>query len=181
MALVALGTTWQLSLTALDQVPANRLGTFHFVFWLFALGWAISQARTTTHRVIVSLAALIGLIGYFDNPARDLFVLAGLGLLIWTSKLLIPRFLTRPISLVAASSLYIYLIHWQIYSLGSTTSPLLALAVCLASGVAVWVAVTSAHRALICRFGARSLPAQDENRHAPAGNRPSLIASMNSR
>jgi len=108
-------------------------------------------------------------------------VLAGLGLLIWTNKLLIPRLLTRPISLVAASSLYIYLIHWQIYSLGSTASPLLALAVCLASGVAVWVAVTSAQRELVCRFGARSLPAQDEDRQAPAGKRPSLMASINSR
>jgi len=184
MTLVVMGTTWQLMLTALDMLPANRFGTFHFVFWLFALGWAISQTRSNAHRIIVSLAALIGLAGYFDNPARDAFVLAGLALLIWTSKLLVPRILTRPISLIAASSLYIYLIHWQIYSLGSAASPVFSgfsLAVCLGSGIAVWAAVTAVQRALAIRVSTRALRESDGNIHAAAGSRPSLIASMNSR
>lgn len=87
----------------------------HAVFWLFALGWAIARADTPVRRAIVSALVVATVPGFFGAPSRELVVIVGLLLLAWVPTIVLPAALNRAVGVVAASSLYIYLTHWQFY------------------------------------------------------------------
>ncbi|WP_131732964.1 AMP-binding protein [Actinomadura formosensis] len=106
--------------------------------WLFPLGWAAAKAGTPWQRALVTAVALATVPGYFGagEPVREIIVLAGLALLIWVPALPSTRLLNRLGGLLAGGSLYIYLVHWQIYPLLEDRSQVLALLASLAGGVA---------------------------------------------
>ncbi|MFE9654268.1 AMP-binding protein [Micromonospora sp. NPDC006431] len=133
LALAALGliTRYDLpGLTSHGHVPSAIL-----VFWLFALGWAAARARTTGQRVVVTATALLTVPGFFGQPLREAFIAAGFALLIWVPRLPSSRSVNRVAGLLASSSLYIYLIHWQVMPLVGPWSRGAALVVSLAVGV----------------------------------------------
>lgn len=112
-------------------------GTPQYVFWLFALGWAVAEASSTRRRLIVSATAAATVPGFFDNPVREGVVLVGVLALIWLPVVRIPRILVPLVGAVAASSLYIYLIQWQVYP-PLRGAPAVGLAASLALGVLAW-------------------------------------------
>jgi hypothetical protein len=118
------------------------------VLWLFALGWAAAAARGTQRRVALTLAAAAAAAGYFQEPARDGTILAGLLLLIWFPRLPVPRALHNALGVLAGSSLYIYLTHWLVYPHLDQASKPLAVVASLAVGIAYCAAVTKAVRAV---------------------------------
>lgn len=136
MALVGLGLV-----TRYQLVPGVELATPLEVFWLFGLGWAAAKATRTWQRVLVSVAVVATLPGFFANPYRVAVIIAGLLVLLWVPQLPILRPLHRPVGLLAGASLFIYLTHWQIYPHLMGTSPLLAVVASLVAGVAYAVAV----------------------------------------
>ena len=75
-----------------------------------------------------------------DNPIREATIAAGIGLLLWSPTLPVPRLLVPVLGVLASSSLYIYLTHFQVYQ--ATAYPLVNLALSLGLGVATWVVVT---------------------------------------
>lgn len=136
MALVGLGLV-----TRYQLVPGVELATPLEVFWLFALGWAAAKATRTGQRLLVSLAVVATLPGFFENQYRVAVVIAGLLVLLWVPQLPSLRPLHRPVGLLAGASLFIYLTHWQIYPHLMGTSPLLAVVASLVAGVAYAAAV----------------------------------------
>jgi acyl-CoA synthetase (AMP-forming)/AMP-acid ligase II len=114
------------------------------VFWLFALGWATVKAQRPAHRVLVSLAVLVSVPGFFGDPRRDGVVVAGLLLLVWLHAVRVPAVVVRVAGVLASASLYIYLAHWQIYPHLEDRAPLAATVLSLLGGIAFWQVATLA-------------------------------------
>ncbi|HEX6970043.1 MAG TPA: AMP-binding protein [Micromonosporaceae bacterium] len=119
------------------------------VFWLFALGWAAARARRMGQRLLVSAAAAATVPGFFGQPTREAIIVGGLLLLIWVPRLPSLGPVNRLAGLLAGASLYIYLVHWQVYPVLDDRSRLLALVVSLAAGVGC------ARLAVVCAAGLR--------------------------
>ncbi|MFD0149788.1 AMP-binding protein [Streptomyces sp. NPDC055721] len=113
------------------------------IFWLFALGWAAARSSTVPRRLLVTIAALASIPGFFPGePRRELFVMAGFCLLVWCPALPSTGRINRLAGLLAASSLAIYLTHWQIYPLFDDLSKHLAFVISLIFGIAYATGVT---------------------------------------
>ncbi|MFI1282164.1 AMP-binding protein [Streptomyces sp. NPDC020858] len=107
------------------------------VFWLFALGWAAAKATTVRQRVLVTAAALATVPGFFPgDPGREVIIMAGFALLVWVPSLPSRERLNQLAGLLATSSLYIYLTHWQIFPLIDGFSRHLAFLASLLFGIA---------------------------------------------
>ncbi|MFF9012050.1 AMP-binding protein [Streptomyces sp. NPDC014870] len=135
VALVGLGLLTRYELIGLpDRTEITDAVT---VFWLFALGWAAARANTMPGRLLITVAALATVPGFFPGePRRELFVMAGFLLLVWFPTLPSTRRVSQTAGLLAGSSLAIYLTHWQIYPLFDGISKHLAFAASLAFGIA---------------------------------------------
>ncbi|TDC50258.1 AMP-dependent synthetase, partial [Micromonospora sp. KC207] len=147
LAVAAFGLVFRYDLPGLaarGHVPSAVV-----VFWLFALGWAAARARSTGQRLVLTGAALLAVPGFFGQPWREALIAAGFVLLVWVPRLPSWRALNRVAGVLATSSLYIYLVHWQVLSLVGPASRGAALVVSLAAGVGV---------AALARVGARWLP-----------------------
>ncbi|MBD8868361.1 AMP-binding protein [Nocardioides sp. MJB4] len=110
----------------------------HVLLWLFALGWAASAATRHGHRLLLSALTVLSLVGFFGDPQRELLVMAGLLLLVWVPVVRLPDLLARLTGLLAAASLWTYLVHWQVYPWLEDTVPLAATLLSLAAGVLAW-------------------------------------------
>ncbi|MFF5933312.1 AMP-binding protein [Streptomyces sp. NPDC012508] len=134
LALVALGLLTRYELVGLPD--RSQITDAVTVFWLFALGWAAAKARTTPHRLLVTLAALTTVPGFFPGePRREAFVLIGFALLVWFPTLPSRHRINQAAGLLAASSLSIYLTHWQIYPILDDVSEPLSLATAILFGI----------------------------------------------
>ncbi|SCL29197.1 Acyl-CoA synthetase (AMP-forming)/AMP-acid ligase II [Micromonospora rhizosphaerae] len=139
LTLAALGlvTRYDLpGLAALGHVPSAVV-----VFWLFALGWAAARATRTAQRLAVTAAALLTVPGFFGEPFREAFIVAGFALLVWVPRLPSRPALNRLAAVLAGSSLYIYLTHWQVMPIVGPWSRELALVASLAVGIGCAAAV----------------------------------------
>lgn len=150
LALAGLGLLTRYDLVGLpnrEQIPDAIT-----VFWLFALGWAAAKATTVRRRLLVTAAALATVPGFFPgDPGRDAIIMAGFALLVWVPTLPSRERLNQLAGLLATSSLYIYLTHWQIFPLIDGFSRHLAFLAALLFGIAY---ATGAHR-LMRRLSAR--------------------------
>jgi acyl-CoA synthetase (AMP-forming)/AMP-acid ligase II len=117
------------------------------VLWLFALGWAAAVATTTRQRLLVTALALVGTHGFFlHEPAREVYVVLGIAALTWLRDVRVPDRIARPAGVLAAASMWIYLVHWEIYPHLEHRIPLLATLLSLLAGVLahrVWSASES--------------------------------------
>ncbi|HEX6248693.1 MAG TPA: AMP-binding protein [Nocardioidaceae bacterium] len=132
-------------LTRYDVVEVMGGDVIHranVVFWIFALGWASVKATETWQRVLVSVALVVTLPGFFeDAPVRDALVLVGMLALVWLRSVRVPSWSARGIGVLASASLYIYLVHWQVYPWLEYRIPVLATVLSLLAGVALWQGV----------------------------------------
>lgn len=118
-------------------MPGDHVHRAHGVLWLLTLGWAMSQARTTRQRLVVSALVLALVPGFFSVGGLDRHVYLTLGLLAltWVPQVRLPALLAPVVGVVAASSLWIYLLHWRVYPWLEVDFPLLATLLSLAVGV----------------------------------------------
>ncbi|MEV8596120.1 AMP-binding protein [Streptomyces sp. NPDC052012] len=134
ITIAALGLVTRYDLFALrDRI---HLPSAAVVFWLFALGWAAAKADKTRQRVLVTAAAVATIPGFFPGePFRDAVLAAGFVLLVWVRSLPSLGRVNTAAGVLASSSLYIYLTHWQIYPLIDDVSGWLALLASLLFGI----------------------------------------------
>ena len=71
-------------------------------------------------------------------------MIGGLALLAWVPTVPSVHLLNRVAGVLAASSLYIYLTHWQVYGRLADTAPLLAVLASLAAGIGYATVATRA-------------------------------------
>jgi acyl-CoA synthetase (AMP-forming)/AMP-acid ligase II len=112
----------------------------HAVAWIFLLGWAVHRATSPGRRAAVTAAVLLTVPGFFDAPARAAIVSCGILALLWLPAVPVPRILVRPLGIVAAASLAIYLTHWQVFpELAGRGLPVaIAIPATVLAGVATW-------------------------------------------
>ena len=131
-------------------MPGDHVHRAHGVLWLLTLGWAMSQARTTRQRLVVSALVLALVPGFFSVGGLDRHVYLTLGLLAltWVPQVRLPALVAPVVGVVAASSLWIYLLHWRVYPWFEVDFPLLATLLSLAVGVAAAIVVRRGGAAL---------------------------------
>jgi acyl-CoA synthetase (AMP-forming)/AMP-acid ligase II len=119
-------------------VPGDHVHRLNGMLWLVTLGWAISQARTVRQRLVVTALALWLAPGFFlvGGPVRPAYLVIGLLALVWLPQLRLPAVAAPLVGVLAASSLWIYLLHWQVYPHFEMSSPVAATVLSLAVGVA---------------------------------------------
>ncbi|MEU9236037.1 AMP-binding protein [Streptomyces subrutilus] len=171
LTLAALGLLTRYDLLGLPD--RSRLPDAVTVFWLFALGWAAAKARTRAQRILVTAAALATVPGFFPgDPGREAIVIATFALLVWVPSLPSREGVNRAAGLLATSSLYIYLTHWQIFPLIDGFSRHAAFLASLVFGIAYAALATRALRglpSLLTRFPAATLRGRLRPRSCPGG------------
>lgn len=140
LAMAAVATGLLIRFDVVVEVTTTRtMSRPHEIFWLFAIGWAAVHALTTTRRLIVTALAVAGAAGFFGSGARELVLVAGILGIIWIPSVPLPRVAGRAVGWVAGASLYIYLIHFQVYPpLLRQFGPAAAVVGSLLAGVLVW-------------------------------------------
>lgn len=147
LTLAALGLLTRYDLLGLPD--RTRMPDAVTVFWLFALGWAAAKARTKTQRIVVTAAALATVPGFFPgDPGREAIIIATFALLVWVPSVPSRERVNQVAALLATSSLYIYLTHWQIFPLIDGFSRHLAFLASLLFGIAYGIAATRMMRGL---------------------------------
>lgn len=130
------------------------------VFWFFALGWAAQAATSTRQRVLLTALLAAGIPHYFESGRRESYVTLGMLALIWVARVRLPARLLPVVRVLAASSLYVYLTHWELYpAVAGATDPFIALVASLVAGAATWwivERVTALARAAAAAAGAGS-------------------------
>lgn len=123
----------------LFELPVPRMqGSALVVLFLFFLGWAIARVATPRQRWAVTAGAVV-LVGTFSgNPARDALSLAFVLALVWKPTTRLPAWLLPTVQVLAASSLFVYVIHWQVLE-HLWGRPVLAFVGSMVVGVAYWL------------------------------------------
>ncbi|MEV6402833.1 AMP-binding protein [Streptomyces bobili] len=154
MTIAALGLVTRYDLLGLGN--RFHLPSAAVAFWLFALGWAAAKADTTRQRVLVTVAAVATIPGFFPGePFRDAVVTAGFVLLVWVRTLPSRGRVNTVAGVLASSSLYIYLTHWQIFPLIKDFSGWPALLASLLFGIGYATVATRVTRRLSATLRAR--------------------------
>lgn len=117
----------------------DRIHTGPVIVWIFALGWAAAKTATCAQRWLVTALVVVTVAGFFDDWQRDATVIGGLLLLVWVPSVPCPAPLARVAGVLASSSLYVYLTHWQVYPHLEDDYPVAALLASLVVGVAYWL------------------------------------------
>ncbi len=133
---------------------ATERYTIGVVAWWFLLGWLGTRADTPARRWSVVALAAVGTIGFFGDPWREAMIVAGIALLVHVSSVRVPRRLVAPLSVLASSSLFVYLTHWQVYPHLEDRFPLAATLASLGLGIGYWWLT----RPLLRRVGRLSSP-----------------------
>jgi acyl-CoA synthetase (AMP-forming)/AMP-acid ligase II len=167
----------------LEPVGGDDIHRAHVVLWLFALGWATVKSTERWQRVLVSLVVVATVPGFFGQPVREAIVVAGMLLLVWVGAVRLPGWLTQVAGVLAASSLYIYLCHWQIYPHLEDSAPFLATVLALLGGIAFWMVATRVapyvERGAVA--AARALRAPDQLERRPPRSSARRFSTMSSR
>lgn len=104
------------------------------VAWLFLSGVAMAAADSRRRRLVTTAVAAGAAFGFFaGDPARNLTIMGGLTLLALVPVLPVPRLLVRPLGALAAASLHIYLVQFQVFAFFG--SPIIQFAAAIAAGL----------------------------------------------
>ena len=139
VAAATFGLTMALRL-ALTGIEAGAVERYSLpgTAWLIALGWVIARATTVRTRLLASAMVFVSVPGFFGDPAREAVVLAGLLLVLWLPGVPVLRTLVPVLRVIAGASLFVYLVHWQVYPWLEDVNPPLATLASFAAGIAAW-------------------------------------------
>jgi acyl-CoA synthetase (AMP-forming)/AMP-acid ligase II len=139
LALGALAATSLLRYTLVGvEAGASERYALPVVLWCLALGWLAARSDSTLRRVLTSVLAVLSVHGFFGDPVREALVAAGVLVVVWVPQVQVPRLLVPVVSLLAGSSLFVYLTHWQVYPHLEVDHPLLATLASFGVGIACW-------------------------------------------
>ncbi len=77
LALLGASLAARFGVTPLGE-PVEAMYRTDTVAWVFAAGWAAQRARSAAERLLVALAVLVAVPGFFDGTTRALVVAGGL-------------------------------------------------------------------------------------------------------
>jgi len=143
-AFVVLAVALRLVVAGGVEAGATERYVLPVVLWLIAVGWLIARATDVKRRVATSAVVLLTVPGFFGDPGREAVVLAGLLLLLWIPSIVVPRMLVPVLGVVASASLFVYLVHWQVYPALEDDYPVLATLASFAVGILAWKGYSTA-------------------------------------
>lgn len=155
-ALGVLGLTWLFRFEIVNIGGAyNEIFRPHTVASFVAIGWCAQRASNTTQRIIVTVLAAITTLGYFetvgrsDQLDRELRILAAVLALVWIGSVRLPTPVAVVITRLAAASMWIFLVHWQVWPMFTPwLDDRTAFVATIAVGVGVWWTVEAVSRAI---------------------------------
>jgi acyl-CoA synthetase (AMP-forming)/AMP-acid ligase II len=150
-ALTILGLCLLARLTVEGDFFARNMTTLGAA-WFVALGWLAHRSPALWQKGLV-VAVLVAMVpGRMEDLSREIIVISGVILLLSLARVPVPRSLLTPISLLASASLAIYLTHYAVFPVLQPQVPSpIVFAVCVAVGVAAWLAITKARPFLTAR------------------------------
>ena len=117
--------------------------------WTFLLlGWLVGRSVTHRQRALTAAVTALATIGFFGDHVREAVVLGALLLVLVLPQVRVPSRLLGGVGVLAASSLWVYLLHWEVYPPVEEVSEPLALLASFGVGIPAWWAWTRAGRAL---------------------------------
>ncbi len=120
----------------------NEVFRTHTVACFVALGWCAQRAATNAQRILVTILAVVTTFGYFGQFDREWRVVLMIAALTWLPTVVLPRALVVVVTPIAAASMWIFLIHWQVWPLLTPWMHNgLAFWLTVGTGVGVWWAV----------------------------------------
>jgi AMP-binding enzyme/Phosphopantetheine attachment site len=134
---LGLAMALRFALTGVEAVSIERYSAT-MVAWCVPLGYLVARSDTSTRRLVMTGLIPLCTFGFFDEPVREAVIVAGLLLVLWAPRLVLPRGLPALLSPLASASLAIYLTHWVVYPPLDADHDVLAALLSLAVGVAVW-------------------------------------------
>jgi acyl-CoA synthetase (AMP-forming)/AMP-acid ligase II len=147
--------------------PFNLRFRTHGVAAFFVLGWLIHRSPSPLQRSITGLLCLATVVGFFDQPVREGFIVVGLVALTWFRTVPFPRWLVPAVSTLAAASMWILISHFQIWPELHPRLPMpVAYPLTIALGIAIWKVVEVVPRGVrqrtmrVARGGARATDAR---------------------
>lgn len=123
--------------TGIEAGPVERYAV-PYVAWAVALGYLAARATSVRQRLVVSVLTALCTLGFFGEPVRELIVVAGLLLVLWVPRIVLPRPVAWLVGPIASASLFIYLTHWVVYPPLDADHDVLAALLSVAVGVATW-------------------------------------------
>jgi surface polysaccharide O-acyltransferase-like enzyme len=112
--------------------------------FLFAYGWAAARARTRHQRWMVTLFVLGTVWTFVPGVPRTAYIMIGILALVWVQHVRVPAWLATVAGVLAAASMWIYLVHWEVFPSLRDTNRLLATVAGIAAGIAVHQALAQA-------------------------------------
>jgi len=141
---VVLALALRLVVTGDVEAGATERYVLPVVLWLIAVGWLIARASDVKRRVVTSAVVLLTVPGFFGDLGREAVVAAGLLVLLWIPAIVVPRILVPVLGTVASASLFVYLVHWQVYPALEDDFPVLATLASFAVGILAWKGYSAA-------------------------------------
>lgn len=159
LATVVLGATLVWRELAADSTAALQYYSVERSAWCIALGWVIHAARTSPQRWLATALVPLTLHGFFpDDHPREWLVIGGVILLVWVSRVVVPRPLDHVLGWIGGASLFVYLTHWVVYPPLERDHSVLAWVASLAVGVVAWRVYVALRRLAGARLGAARNP-----------------------
>ena len=109
------------------------------VLWLFAIGWAAGKTTTNWQRLALAGIAILAVPGFYGDTQRELIIGGGVLILIAVRHVPMPRLVAPVAGVLASASLYIYLVHWQVWKSLPDAPRLPVFALCIAAGLVAWL------------------------------------------
>ncbi|MFT4656286.1 MAG: acyl-CoA synthetase (AMP-forming)/AMP-acid ligase II [Ilumatobacter sp.] len=159
-ALGVLAVTWLFRFEIVELGHSyNEVFRPHTVASFIALGWCAQRSSVVWQKVVVTALILVTTFGYFATVGyanqfdRELRIALMITALVWIPSLQLPSLLALVVGRIAAASMYIFLIHWQVWPL---FTPLMndrvAFVLTIGVGVLVWWVIEQLTRAVArCR------------------------------
>ncbi|MFI6674094.1 AMP-binding protein [Kribbella sp. NPDC050470] len=118
----------------LSLYPGPLRGLPGTVAWLFVAGVAIAVADSRKRRLVTTVVAVVAAVEFFIGEGeRNLAIMVGLTVLALVPALPVPRVLVRPLAVLAAASLHIYLVQFQVFEVFS--GPIIQFTAAIAIGL----------------------------------------------
>lgn len=127
-----------LAVAGIDD-PFNLRFRTHGVAAFFVLGWLISRSRSPVQRVLTCALCAVTVVGFFGQPVREGFIVAGLVLLTWARTVAFPRGLLAAATALGGASMWILISHFQVWPELAARLPIgVAYPATIVVGIAIW-------------------------------------------
>jgi acyl-coenzyme A synthetase/AMP-(fatty) acid ligase len=116
-AITAAGAALYLLAPFMLDANAHGIRIITATFYIFAFGWSLAFTTTRTQKLVMTgiAAAFVAYLFLFpmkpEWTSRALWILAGSGLMLWTTRIPVPAFLRSTVTTIGAASFYIYTVQ----------------------------------------------------------------------